>query len=117
MTNTTNEEFSLQSLQAEFAAFRSQSRLRTRVPDHLRRGVLKALDSGVTVSHLRSALGVTKTQLVDWQGRKKKSDSKKVSFPAIQPRVLDVVSAPETKGPSGLRISYESNRLVLELSF
>jgi len=118
-STTTNKELCLQSLQAEFKAFRIQNRVRTKVPVHLRREVLKALDSGFSSSQLRTALGVTKAQLLDWQGKKRTPTRKEGSRLASPPRVLEVVpSVAEAKEPpNGLRVSYESGRLVVELSF
>ena len=101
-----------QSLKNEFAQFRAKSRPGARIPDHLRQAVLQALSSGLKRSTVRGTVGVTYSQLDSWQ---QCAMPEKVG---VKPRILNVipsVSMPDS--PSGLRVSFEAGRLLLELSF
>lgn len=103
----------LKSLKADFKAFRSQSRPHTRIPEHLRFAALDAIAFGVKPSLVASTLKVSPSQLIRWQQR---------SFPQAiakaAPRILDVIPLiPGPVIPTGLRVTYEAGRLLLELSF
>ena len=104
----------LKLLKKKFNDFRSTSRSQARIPDHLRKEVLEAAAAGVTPTQINAVVGVTRTQLSRWQ---------RVALPAKQsPRVLRVVKEPSPEALekallSGLRISFEAGRLLLEWSF
>lgn len=107
---------SLKALKADFAAFRSRNRRHARIPEHLRRAVLSAIASGLDRSLLKSSFGVSEAQVAIWSRRI--SSQKAVAVAEGRPRVLDVIPPiPETGAPTGLRVSYEAGRLLLELSF
>jgi len=103
----------LNSLKADFAKFRTHSRSHARIPDHLRRAVLDGLAAGLDVTLVTTALKLTTAQIALWQRRRK------VAVMAEErPRILNVI--PTSAGshePTGLRVSYEAGRLLLELSF
>ncbi|MBC7532841.1 MAG: hypothetical protein H7318_14810 [Oligoflexus sp.] len=103
----------LKSLKADFKAFRTQSRPHTRIPDHLRRAALEAIASGLKPSLVASNLKVSPSQLIRWQQRNFPK-----AIPKDAPRILDVIPLiPGPVIPTGLRVTYEAGRLVLELSF
>ena len=103
----------LKSLKADFKAFRTQSRPHTRIPDHLRRAVIEAIVSGVEPSLITKNLNVNPSQLVRWRQRIQPQAIVKDT-----PRILDVISlVPGAAIPAGLRVTYESGRLLLEISF
>ena len=108
----------LGSLKAAFASFRSQSSPRARIPAHLRRAVLDVIETGIRPSHVAKPLGLTSTQIGLWR-RGPRLAQEKVSPAALAPpRVLDVIAtSPGAALPSGLRVSYEAGRLLLEISF
>lgn len=106
----------LVSLKAEFEAFRSQSRSHARIPGHLRRAALEILASGLEPSLVTTTLGVTSAQVAVW--RRRMMPREVVVASDERPRVLDVIpSMPRVAAPTGLRVSYEGGRLLLEFSF
>lgn len=107
----SDPQFSLKALRADVAAFRGKCRPRARIPAHIREAILAAVDAGVKPTVLKTELGVTSGQVAVWRRRRP-------SQVTAAPRVLDVVpSVLGTAMPSGLRVSYEGGRLLLELSF
>jgi hypothetical protein len=103
----------LKSLKADFKAFRTQFRPHSRIPDHLRRAVVEAIASGLDSTLVTSSLKVSPAQLILWRQR--------ILPQAIvtdASRILDVIPVmPGEAMPTGLRVSYEAGRLLLELSF
>lgn len=116
MTFSLDAEFCLKKLADQFTNFRQQSP-RTKIPKHLRRAVLDALDSGIELSLVVKALGLTGLQVARW--RRQLTSKSKIIPSNENPRVLEVVpSQPATSATAaGLRVSYEVGRLVLEFSF
>ncbi len=113
MKNATNLNSSLNSLKKDFAAFRSQHRPHARIPDNLRRSVIEAISSGLEPSVVTSVLRISSAQLTSWRRRMLPSAANTDS-----PRILEVIpSILGTSVPTGLRVSYEAGRLLLELSF
>lgn len=114
MKNSAHSHSSLNSLKKDFAAFRSQHRPHSRIPDHLRRSVLEAISFGLEPSIVTSALRISPAQLTSWRRRMPPLPATKND----RPRILDVIpSIPCSSAPTGLRVSYEAGRLLLELSF
>jgi hypothetical protein len=113
MKSSFNTHSCLKSLESDFAAFRSQRRRHERFPEHLRRAVLDAIASGLEPSLVTKTLKVTKSQLAQWQ--------RHLLLPTAveeSPRILQVIpSIPDAAIPTGLRVTYEAGRLLLELSF
>jgi hypothetical protein len=63
-------------------------------------------------------LGLTSTQIGLWRRGVPELSQEKVAAAPARPRVLDVIPTPlDTALPSGLRVSYEAGRLLLEISF
>ena len=106
----------LRNLKRDFVAFRRRYPPHTRVPDELRRAVLEAVRLGIDPSLLKVIAGVTGAQVAKW--RQYASPVQMVSLGSDAcPRVLEVVPAVAGAGlPTGLRVSYEAGRLLLELS-
>ena len=104
-----------QSLESEFKSFRTENRPGARIPEHLRQLIFSALAAGLQPSLVRRICGVGHGQLVSWQRCAK---SKLTPMAATRPRVLNVIpEAAPPRLPSGLRVTYESGRLQLEVSF
>lgn len=103
----------LKALIADFKTFRSHSRPHTRIPEHLRSASLQAVASGIKPSLVASSLKISPSQLIRWRQR---PSSQAIAETA--PRILDVIPLiPDPVIPTGLRVTYEAGRLVLELSF
>jgi len=111
----TNNE--LESLRNAFQNLRTANGPRQKVPERLRRKVLKALSLGTSETDIRNALGVTRAQLASWR-RAAEFPKTKEALALAKPRILKVadVSSEQPKPPS-LRVSCETSRLVLEFSF
>ena len=117
MKRSFDRDSRLTFLMKQFAKFRGRHHPRARIPAHLRRGVLAAIDSGVLLPVLMKTLRLNEPQIAAWRGR---SNPKLATMPTPpQPRILDVVGSSPPVGamPSGLRVSYEAGRLLLEVSF
>ena len=117
MKNPLNSESCLKSLVIDFADFRSKCRRNERFPDHLRRAVLEAIQSGLKPSSVSSALGVTSNQLKKspLNGKKTSANPKAAQ---IMPRILQVV--PSTKDltrPNALRLTIKFGPVALDFSF
>jgi len=110
MKKSPKPESAFQSLRADFAAFRAGCRPHARIPAHLREAILKAVASGMAPALLKKEFGVTTGQVSVWRQSRRRSapDS---------PRVLEVVRPVLGAAPTGLRVSFEAGRLLLELSF
>ena len=103
----------LKALKADFEVFRTQSPAHSRIPDHLRRAALEAIASGLKPSLVASKLKVSSSQLIRWQ-----QQIYAKAIPKDTPRILDVIPLiPVPVIPTGLRVTYEAGRLLLELSF
>ena len=103
----------LQNLKQDFERFRSCGRRRARIPDGLRRRVVAASSAGISSSVLSAELGVGSSQLAAWRSS---------ITPALcgqgKPRILAVTADTQKSAPqSSLRISCESGRLLVELTF
>ena len=80
----------VERLRRDFAKFRREKPLRTRIPDSLRNAALAALRSGISESELRRACGVTSDQIAQW--RKPQQELAHARGPEGQaPRVFPVV--------------------------
>jgi len=110
MTKSLKRQPSLKALRANFSAFRAKCRPHARVPEHLRQAILDAIESGVEPALVKAEFGVTSGQVEIWRrsARRPAQDS---------PRVLEVIEPVLGASPTGLRVSFESGRLLLELSF
>ena len=114
MKSPTNSDSRLRTLKSDFAAFRRRTRPRGRIPEQLRRGVLAAVAAGVEPAVITAELGVSGPQVATWRQRL----APLVVASCNVPRVLEVIPGVSKAGePSGLRVSYEAGRLLLELSF
>ena len=103
----------LKALKADFEVFRAQSRPHSRIPDHLRLAALEAIASGPKPSLVASKLKVSPSHLTRWQ-----QQISAQAIPKDAPRILDVIPLiPVPVIPTGLRVTYEAGRLLLELSF
>jgi len=113
MKEPLDPQFSLKSLESDFTSFRARSQANARYPEHLRNAAVEAIASGVKPSIIARALKISPTLLRQWQQRTLNK------IPAEScPRILNVV--PKSIGdsvPSGIRVSYEAGRLLLEISF
>ncbi len=113
MKNATSLNSALNSLKKDFVAFRSQHRAHSRIPDHLRQSVIEAISCGLEPSIVTSALRISSAQLTSWRRRMLPPAAKSDCS-----RILEVIpSILSTSAPTGLRVSYEAGRLLLELSF
>ena len=107
----------LESLRNAFQNLRTTNAPRQKVPERLRRKVLKALSLGASETDIRSALGVTRAQLTSWKQAARPPKAKE-SLALPNPRILEVTPASsEQSKPPSLRVSCEPSRLVLEFSF
>ncbi|MBC7532741.1 MAG: transposase [Oligoflexus sp.] len=113
MKNSFDPHFWLKSLKADFASFRAKNRPHARYPDQLRSAAIEAVATGIKLSLMARALNVSPTLLQQWQRR--------VLLPVPTedcPRILNVLPPnSNTSVPTGLRVSYEAGRLLLEISF
>ncbi|MBC7531024.1 MAG: hypothetical protein H7318_05550 [Oligoflexus sp.] len=113
MKESSDPHSFLKSLKADFSAFRAKNRPHARYPDELRSAAIDAIAAGIKPSLIASAIKVSPTLLQRWQRR--------AQLPASIvecPRILNVLpSNPSSSVPTGLRVSYESGRLLLEISF
>ena len=110
MTKSLKRQPSLKALRTNFSAFRAKCRPHARIPEHLRQAILDAIESGVEPALLKTEFGVTSGQVGAWRLRKRR--------PAPDsPRVLEVIQPVLGAPPTGLRVSFEAGRLLLELSF
>lgn len=110
MTKSLKPQPSLKALRADFSAFRSKCRPHARIPEHLRQALLDAIDSGLQPAPLKAEFGVTMSQVSVWRRRSRRAAPD-------DPRVLEVVPPVLGSPPTGLRVSFEAGRLLLELSF
>ena len=113
MKESFNPHSCLKSLKADFTSFRAQNRPHARYPDQLRSAAIDAIAAGIKPSLMARALKVSPTLLQQWQRRVL------LQVPTEEcPRILNVL-APNliTSVPTGLRVSYEAGRLLLEISF
>ena len=110
MKKPPKPEPALQALRTNFVAFRTQCRPHARIPEHLREAILNAIASGMPPALLKKEFGVTTGQLSVWRQRRQRPASE-------SPRVLEVVQPVLGAHPTGLRVSFEAGRLLLELSF
>lgn len=110
MTKSLKQQPSLKALRANFSTFRAKCRPHARIPEHLRQAILNAIESGVEPALVKAEFGVTSGQVSVWRrkARRPAQDS---------PRVLEVIEPVVGASPTGLRVSFESGRLLLELSF
>lgn len=105
-----NLQSKVRRLSEDFEAFRAKARPGAKIPEELRREVIKAIDAGAEPTALRSVLGVTNSQVASWRrGSRVRADN--VS------RVLEVVPSAASMMAPGIRVSYEHGRLSLEVSF
>ena len=102
----------LQGLQVKFKNFRRENGLNCKVPTDLREEVFRCLEDGVRVCDLIKTLGISSSSISSWR-QHRNMDSTMVR-PAPQVRVLDVTPI---NHPSGLKVSYEAGRWMLEISF
>lgn len=110
MKKSLKPEPDFQALRTDFLAFRTKCRPHAKIPEHLREALLKAIASGMAPALLKKEFGVTTGQLSVWRQRRQR--------PAPDsPRVLEVIQPVLGASPSGLRVSFEAGRLLLELSF
>jgi transposase-like protein len=108
----------LDALLNQLTIFRRCHRPRSPIPDHLRRAVLGAVESGVTLSLVSRKLGISALQIRDWRRTLKPIATPRATQPP--PRILEVLSPPPASTPTsstGLRVKYEPGRLLLEISF
>ena len=106
----------LRNLTADFSVFRAHRRPYARVPQRLRQSVLAAIASGLSAATIAGSLGLSASQIASW--RRRTSKELDVIAPIERPRILTVTPDEGKSGlPTGLRVSYESGRLLLELSF
>lgn len=109
-------EARLVELTNQFASLRRNG-APAKIPVQLRREVIELLDSGASQKQLIRALGLTRPQICTWR---RKLAQKVASAPVTElPRILNVIPSEPTAPamPSGLRVSYEAGRLLLEFSF
>jgi hypothetical protein len=80
------------------------------IPVLLRKLVLNAAASGVSLSAISRHLGISNSQMEKWRRENGAAAS-------LSPRILEVIGsqAEHAPAPAGLRVTYESGRLVLEL--
>ena len=117
MKKSFNPESCLKSLATDFSDFRSNCKRNQRFPDHLRQAVISAIHSGLKPSAVSSVLGVTSTQLKNWQ-HKAKINIVASNRPKITPRILQVL--PPSKGldkTNTIKLSLNFGRLILDFSF
>ena len=57
----------VEHLRRDFAKFRREQPLRTRIPDSLRNAALAAVNSGTSEPEIRRACGVTSDQIAQWR--------------------------------------------------
>lgn len=102
----------LADLHGKFKTFRSTHKSRTKIPISLRQEVLLALESGISMGEITRVLTISSSQIEAWR-----ENARKFKSPTPQsqdPRILNVTQ--ETP-PSGLRVSYEAGKWLLEISF
>lgn len=110
MTKSPARQTSLKTLRANFSAFRAKCRPHAKIPEHLRRAILNAIESGVEPAFVRAEFGVTSGQINAWRRSARQPTQESL-------RVLEVVEPVVATSPTGLRVSFEAGRLLLELSF
>jgi hypothetical protein len=104
----------LGGLQRRFAAFRQAQPAGTRVPESLRRGVLDAVDAGVSATAIGRVCGVTRDQMQRWR-RSRRPCGQRQPHGRAAPQVLRVIDnqAPQAStedvaldvGIGGMRLS------------
>jgi hypothetical protein len=88
----------LARLRDRFAAFRRSRRSRGAIPQALRLAVLDALARGVPASRVRTACGVTTTQLDRWRKAGLAVPPRDTAIP-LPPRILTVVDHAGGRAP------------------
>lgn len=116
MKNSAPSHSILKSLETDFAAFRARCRPHAPIPEQLRQAVFVALDSGIEPALVTKPLGLSRSQIAIW--RRARVSTEMATAAESQPRILNVIPPSSVAGmPSGLRVSYEPGRLLLEFSF
>ena len=80
----------IERLRRDFAKFRREHSLRTRIPDSLRNAALAAVQSGTSESEIRRACGVTSDQIAQWR-RHHQASAQARDLDEQEPRVFPVV--------------------------
>jgi len=93
---------------------RQTSAPRARFPIEIRAAILELIDRGTLVSKVCKATGLARGQFQMWR----KSAGRQLPTMVTASRVLTVEPShtAEVALPRGVRVSYESGRLVVELS-
>ena len=102
---------------ARLTEFRRTHRPGAPIPDRLRQLVLDAAADGISLSAISRHLRVSGEQIRMW--RSGRDGRTRAVVPTSSPRVLEVLPMPpadQRPMPTGLRVTYESGRLTLELS-
>lgn len=101
---------------AQLTEFRQTRRPGTHIPTHLRQLVLDAAAGGISLSAISKQLGISADQVLKWRGGRDDRALALVAPPS--PRILNIVSPKkdDQPAPTGLRVTYEAGRFVLEFS-
>jgi hypothetical protein len=101
----------VERLRRDFAKFRREHPLRTRIPDSLRNAALAARRSGSSESEIRRACGVTSDQIAQWRKPQQKCAQAR-ELEGQAPRVFPVV---DDLASMGMTQAGESVQQELEL--
>lgn len=104
----------LLAVKAMLDEFRKNCAPKSRVPSEFRNAVLDLIDCGISDTKVCKTAGLASGQVQMW--RKSAGRQQQAVIPATQVLTVVPALATEQSCPRGLRVSYESSRLVVELS-
>ncbi len=110
--NTQPKSAIIDSLRKDFAAFRGQHDNIRRIPRKLRQAVFTALEAGIRPCEIKSACGVTASQIAQWRSKdaRKRKDVRRAAQPknAVEDvRVIQVMEDPDPGKSQNQEIQFE----------